>query len=212
VAINDPELMVSMPASLTAATGMDALTHAVEAFVSTIATPVTDAAALKAIELIAGYLPRAVENGTDMEAREMMAYAEYLAGIAFNNASLGYVHAMAHQLGGFYNLPHGVCNAVLLPHVEAFNKDVVPERFVLIADAMGVDVSTMHTDEAAEAAIDAIKDLAATIGIPTGLSELGAKEEDLQVLAENAMKDVCGLTNPREANLEEIIAIYRSAL
>ena len=212
VAINDPELMVSMPPSLTAATGMDALTHSVEAFVSTIATPVTDAAALKSIALITEYLPRAVKNGTDMEAREMMAYAEYLAGIAFNNASLGYVHAMAHQLGGFYNLPHGVCNAILLPHVQAFNKQVVPERFVLIGQAMGVDVSKMTTEEAAEAAIGAIKDLAAAIGIPSGLAAIGAKEEDLPVLAENAMKDVCGLTNPRKAGLDDIIAIYRSAM
>ncbi|WAI00492.1 iron-containing alcohol dehydrogenase [Methanogenium organophilum] len=212
VAINDPELMVSMPSSLTAATGMDALTHAVEAFVSTIATPVTDAAALKSIELVATYLPRAVSEGTDMEAREMMAYAEYLAGIAFNNASLGYVHAMAHQLGGFYNLPHGVCNAILLPHVGSFNKEAVPQRFAIIGRAMGVDVTGMSTEEAAEASIGAIKELAAAIGIPSGLAEIGAKEEDLPVLAENAMKDVCGLTNPREADLDEIIAIYRSAM
>ncbi|KAF1077516.1 iron-containing alcohol dehydrogenase [Methanogenium sp. MK-MG] len=212
VAINDPELMVSMPPALTAATGMDALTHSVEAFVSTIATPVTDAAALKSIELIAEYLPKAVNDGTNIEAREMMAYAEYLAGIAFNNASLGYVHAMAHQLGGFYNLPHGVCNAILLPHVQAFNKEAVPERFVPIAQAMGVDVSKMSTDEAAGAAIDAIKALAADIGIPSGLAEIGAKEEDFPVLAENAMKDVCGMTNPREADLDEIIAIYKSAM
>ena len=212
VAINDPELMVSMPPSLTAATGMDALTHAVEAFVSTIATPVTDAAALKAIELVAAYLPRAVEEGNDMEAREMMAYAEYLAGIAFNNAGLGYVHAMAHQLGGFYNLPHGVCNAILLPYVESFNKEAVPKRFAIIGHAMGLDVSEMSTEEAAEASIDAIKKLAVAIGIPSGLAEIGAKEEDFPVLAENAMKDVCALTNLREANPDEIIAIYRSAM
>jgi alcohol dehydrogenase len=212
VAINDPELMVSMPPSLTAATGMDALTHSVEAFVSTIATPVTDAAAIKSIELIAEFLPKAVKKGTDIEAREMMAYAEYLGGIAFNNASLGYVHAMAHQLGGFYNLPHGVCNAILLPHVQTFNRKAVPERFVIIAKAMGVDVSKMSTDEAAEAAIVAIKKLAATIGIPSGLAAIGAKEEDLPILAENAMKDVCGLTNPKEASLADIIAIYKSAM
>lgn len=137
VAVNDPELMVSMPPSLTAATGMDALTHAVEAYVSTMATPTTDAAAIKSIELIAKYLPEAVARGEDIKIRDMMAHAEYLAGIAFNNASLGYVHSMAHQLGGFYDLPHGVCNAILLPYVEAYNKQVVPERFADIRKSNG---------------------------------------------------------------------------
>ena len=117
LSVNDPLLMLNMPKSLTAATGMDALTHAIEAYVSTIATPITDACAQKAIELISKFLKPAVENGQDENARDMMAYAEFLAGMAFNNASLGYVHAMAHQLGGFYDLPHGVCNAILLPHV-----------------------------------------------------------------------------------------------
>lgn len=126
VSINDPELMVGMPPALTAATGMDALTHAVEAYVSTAANPLTDSAALMAIRLISKYLPLAVANGSNMEAREKMAYAEFLAGMAFNNASLGYVHAMAHQLGGFYNLPHGVCNAILLPHVCEFNLIAMP--------------------------------------------------------------------------------------
>ncbi|WP_317137821.1 iron-containing alcohol dehydrogenase [Methanochimaera problematica] len=212
VAINDPELMISMPPALTAATGMDALTHAVEAYVSTISTPMTDSAAIKAIELITQYLPKAVENGKDIEAREMMAYAEYLAGVAFNNASLGYVHAMAHQLGGFYNLPHGVCNAILLPHVESFNKEIVPEKFVPIAKAMGVDVSGMDTKAGADAAIEEIKKLSAKIGIPSGLKEIGAKEEDFPVLAENALKDVCGLTNPKQAKVDEIIAIYKNAM
>lgn len=119
VSINDPEVMAGMPPGLTAATGMDALTHAVEAYVSTAATPITDAAALMAMELIAEYLPKAVANGDNMVARDRMAYAQFLAGMAFNNASLGYVHAMAHQLGGFYNLPHGVCNAILLPQRRA---------------------------------------------------------------------------------------------
>lgn len=137
VAVNDPELMVSMPPALTAATGMDALTHAVEAYVSTMATPTTDAAAIKSIKLISKYLREAVAHGEDLRARDMMAHAEYLAGIAFNNASLGYVHSMAHQLGGLYDLPHGVCNAILLPYVEAYNKQVVPERFADIAKAMG---------------------------------------------------------------------------
>lgn len=137
ISINDPKLMVGMPPSLTAATGMDAMTHAVEAYVSTIATPMTDSTALLAITMIQKYLPQAVANGTNMVARDKMAYAQYLAGAAFNNASLGYVHAMAHQLGGFYDLPHGVCNAVLLPHVEDFNTIACMDRFVDIAKALG---------------------------------------------------------------------------
>lgn len=211
VSIDDPLLMVSMPKGLTAATGMDALTHAVEAYVSIMATPITDACAMKAIELIATYLERAVIDGSDMEAREMMTYAEFLAGMAFNNASLGYVHAMAHQLGGFYDLPHGVCNAVLLPYVCEYNVAVVPDRFVSIAKAMGVNVDGLSRDEAAAKAIDAIRNLASRIGIPAGLKELGVKEEDIMVLAENALKDACGLTNPKQATLEDIMTIYKNA-
>ena len=143
IAINDPELMVGMPASLTAATGMDALTHAVEAYVSTAANPLTDAAAIKAIDKIVHYLPQAVANGDYMKARSEMAYAQYLAGVAFNNASLGYVHAMAHQLGGFYNLPHGVCNAILLPYVQEFNLIGNLERFAVIAETMDINVKGM---------------------------------------------------------------------
>jgi alcohol dehydrogenase len=212
VSINDPELMVSMPVSLTAATGMDALTHAVEAYVSTIATPVTDSAALKAIDLVSQYLRPAVANGENMEARDKMAYAEFLAGMAFNNASLGYVHAMAHQLGGFYDLPHGVCNAVLLPHVVRFNMLACPERFVDIAIAMGENAEGLSTMEAAEKALEAIQKLSKDIGIPPGLKELSVKEDDLLTLADNAMKDACGLTNPRKATKEEIIQIYKNAM
>ncbi|MDR0219744.1 MAG: iron-containing alcohol dehydrogenase, partial [Enterobacteriaceae bacterium] len=141
LSVNDPSLMIGMPKGLTAATGMDALTHAIEAYVSTAANPITDACALKAVNMISHYLRRAVEDGSDVEARENMAYAQFLAGMAFNNASLGYVHAMAHQLGGFYNLPHGVCNAVLLPHVQRFNAKVAAPRLKEIAAAMGADVA-----------------------------------------------------------------------
>lgn len=212
VAINDPLLMVGMPPALTAATGMDALTHAVEAYVSTIATPVTDSAALMAIKLISQNLRQAVANGQNMEARDKMAYAEFLAGMAFNNASVGYVHAMAHQLGGFYNLPHGVCNAILLPHVEAFNLIACPARFVDIAVAMGENVEGLSVREAADKALAAIKKLSADIGIPAGLTELGVKEEDLKIMAENAMKDACSFTNPRVATLEDVIGIFKAAL
>jgi alcohol dehydrogenase len=212
VAIDDPLLMVGMPPALTAATGMDALTHAVEAYVSTIATPVTDACALKAIELVAENLRAAVANGQDMQARDNMCYAQYLAGMAFNNASLGHVHAMAHQLGGFYDLPHGVCNAILLPHVQRFNMIAKMDRFVDIAVAMGENVDGLSVRAAAEKALDAIQTLSTDIGIPAGLDQLGVKEEDLQIMAENAQKDACGLTNPRCPNLDDVIQIYKNAL
>jgi alcohol dehydrogenase len=212
IAINDPLLMVGMPPSLTAATGMDALTHAVEAYVSTIATPITDACAIKAIEIIADNLRAAVANGSDIEARDQMAYAEYLAGMAFNNASLGYVHAMAHQLGGFYNLPHGVCNAILLPAVESFNLNSNLKRFADIAVALGENIDGLSTRDAADKAIAAIKKLSADVGIPAGLTELGVKEQDFEVMAGNAMKDACGATNPRIPTLKDVIAIFAAAM
>ncbi len=212
VAINDPELMTGMPPSLTAATGMDALTHAIEAYVSTIATPITDACAIQAIKLVANNLRAAVAYGQDMKARDNMAYAEYLAGMAFNNASLGHVHAMAHQLGGFYNLPHGVCNAILLPHVERFNLIAKLDRFADIAVAMGENIEGLTTREAADVALDAIRTLSKDVGIPAGLTELGVKEEDLKTMAENAQKDACGFTNPRTPTLQDVINIYKAAL
>ncbi|QJY38755.1 L-threonine dehydrogenase [Vibrio europaeus] len=212
ISVNDPELMLAKPASLTAATGMDALTHAVEAYVSIAATPITDAVAIKAIELIQAHLRKAVENGDDIEAREQMAYAQFMAGMAFNNASLGYVHAMAHQLGGFYDLPHGVCNAILLPHVQRYNAQICPERLRDVAKAMGVEVEGLSAEQGAEAAIDAIVALAKDVGIPAGIQELGAKSEDIPVLADNALKDACGFTNPKQATHEEISAIFEAAM
>ncbi len=212
LSVNDPLLMLNMPKSLTAATGMDALTHAIEAYVSTIATPITDACAQKAIELISKFLKPAVENGQNENARDMMAYAEFLAGMAFNNASLGYVHAMAHQLGGFYDLPHGVCNAILLPHVQEYNSQVSANRLKDVASFMGVDVSNMTDEEGAKACINEINSLSKAINIPSGIKELGAKEEDFDTLASNALKDACGLTNPKQATHEEIVNIFKKAL
>ena len=212
IAIDDPLLMVGMPPKLTAATGMDALTHAVEAYVSIIANPITDACAIKSIELVANDLSRAVANGDDLEARDKMAYAQFLGGMAFNNASLGYVHAMAHQLGGFYNLPHGVCNAILLPYVCQFNLIACPKRFADIAKALGENICGLSDVEAGQKAIDRIKALSASIGIPLNLTELGVKESDLAVMSGNAKKDACQLTNPRKATLEEVIGIFKAAL
>ena len=211
IAVNDPVLMRGMPASLTAATGMDAMTHAIEAYVSTAANVLTDSAALMAVKMIDQYLPKAVANGDYMKARDKMAYAQYLAGIAFNNASLGYVHAMAHQLGGYYNLPHGVCNAILLPHVEAFNLIGNLNRFRDLAQAMGEQIDGLSTGDAAAKAIQAIRTISRQVGIPANLKMLGVKPEDFGVMAENAMKDVCCLTNPRKATKEQIIEIYRRA-
>ncbi len=218
IAIDDPMLMVGMPPALTAATGMDALTHAVEAYVSTIATPMTDACAQKAIELIAKYLRKAVANGKDIEAREGMCFAQYLAGMAFNNASLGHVHAMAHQLGGFYDLPHGECNAILLPHVERANMNAKLERFVDMARFLGENVDGLSIRAAAEKCLDAIKQLSTDVSIPSGLIELGkrygknVKKEDIAIMTGNAQKDACGLTNPRCLKDADVVAIYEAAL
>lgn len=211
LAVNDPKLMVGMPKGLTAATGMDALTHAIEAYVSTASNPITDASALHAIKLIATYLPQAVENGKNMKARDMMASAEFLAGMAFNSASLGYVHAMAHQLGGFYNAAHGVCNAVLLPVVQKYNAKYVPKLFIDIAHSMGFTEVGEDTEKAVGCVLKAIKDLNKKLGIPPNIKELGAKVEDFEKLADNAMKDACGLTNPHQPTREEVIELFRQA-
>jgi len=212
IAVNDSELMVAMPKFLTAATGMDALTHAVEAYVSTAATPITDASAIKAIELIAQNLKAAVDNGEDREAREAMQYGEYLAGMAFSNASLGYVHSMAHQLGGVYDLVHGLCNAILLPVVSRFNAAEKVERFAEVAKAMGVDTVGMTLVDAAEAGILAIEKLSASVGTDQKLSDLGVKEGKLEFMAINALNDACSLTNPRKATTEDIINIFKKAM
>lgn len=212
LSVNDPELMLAKPASLTAATGMDALTHAIEAYVSTAATPVTDAVAIKAIEMIQANLRTAVANGSDLSARDNMAYAQFMAGMAFNNASLGYVHAIAHQLGGFYDLPHGVCNAILLPHVQQYNAQVVPERLADVAKAMGVDIAELSAEQVAEAGLEAIRQLSKDVNIPAGLEGLGVKADDFKVLAENALNDACGFTNPKQASHSEIVEILASAM
>jgi len=212
ISVNDPELMVDKPAALTAATGMDALTHAIEALVTPGAYPVTDATALAAVEIIFANLARTVKNGHDIEAREQMVYAIFLGGLAFNNAGLGYVHAMAHQLGGVYDLPHGVCNAMLLPYVEEENAKYVPEKFRAIAKAIGLNVESQTDKECADFVIESIKALSKEVGIPSKLSELGVDEVDLDLLAENSMKDACAPGNPFIPTKEEVIALFKKIL
>ena len=217
VALDDPLLMVGMPPALTAATGMDALTHSVEAFVSTIATPQTDCAAEKSISLIAKYLRKAVANGSNLLAREQMCYAQYLGGMAFNNASLGHVHAMAHQLGGFYDLPHGECNAILLPYVSEFNLIAKFERYCKVAELLGEDVSHCTLQEGALLAIKAIRQLSQDVGIPAGIEALGKRygkkvdRKDIPIMVGNAQKDACAATNPRRVRDEDVAAIYEAA-
>ena len=213
IAINDTNLMKSMPQSLTAATGMDAMTHAIEAVLSNEATPFTDKDALWAITAIKEHLPRAVKNGDDMNSREMMAYAQYSAGLAFSNAGLGMVHAMAHSLGGFYNLPHGVCNAVLLPHVMEFNAgdEKTHYDFKKIYGALGLKGAAYSSRAAVVRTINEIKKLSQEVGIPASLSDLGVKEEDFRALAELALQDTCMPSNPVKPTIDQIIDVYRKA-
>ena len=212
IAVVDPDMMSSMPKGLTAATGMDALTHAIEAYVSVDANPVTDAAAIQSIKLIADNLRQAVANGANVKARENMAYASYLAGLAFNNGNLGYVHAMAHQLGGQYDMAHGVANAMLLPTVEEYNLISNPEKFRDIAVFMGKNVDGLSVMEAAHLAVDAMRELAEDVGIPSGLAQMGVKEEDFDLMATNALKDGNAFSNPRKGTKQDIIDLFRKAM
>ncbi|MEG1660351.1 MAG: lactaldehyde reductase [Bacteroides sp.] len=212
VAIVDPELMYSMPKGLTAATGMDALTHAIESFITPGAWAMSDMFELKAIEMIALHLKAAVDNGKDTVAREAMSQAQYIAGMGFSNVGLGIVHSMAHPLGAFYDTPHGVANALLLPYVMAYNAaSPAAPKYLQIAKAMGVDITGMSEAQGVEAAIEAVKTLSLSINIPQQLHEIGVKEEDLPALAVAAFNDVCTGGNPRPTSIAEIEALYRKA-
>ncbi len=211
VAVNDPNLMVKMPKSLTAATGMDALTHAVEGYITAGASDFTDMFNLEAIKAISKSLRKAVENGEDIDARDMMAYGQFVTGMGFSNGGLGIVHSMAHQLGGFYDLPHGVCNAVLLPHVIEFNAEATGDKLRDVAAAMGENVEGLSTEEANKVAIEAIKKLSKDVEIPSGLKELGVKEEDFPTLADFALADACTPGNPKAPTKEDVINIYKAA-
>lgn len=212
IAIVDAELMYTLPKSLTASTGLDALTHAIEGLITKGAWEMSDMFEIKAIEMIARYLETAVNEPTNAEARNGMAVAQYIAGMAFSNVGLGVVHGMAHPLGAIFDIPHGVANALLLPVIMEFNAPAALDKYVDIAKAMNVYTSGMSREEAAHAAVEAVKSLAIRVGIPQHLSELGIEEEDLERLSEAAFADVCTPGNPREVSKEIILELYRKAL
>ena len=210
IAVNDPELMVKKPAELTAATGMDALTHAIEAYITKGSFRLSNTLALEAIKLIGESLVDAVKDGSNIEARSKMAWASYIAGLAFSNCGLGIVHSMAHQLGSEYNLPHGIANSILLPYVEDFNSTVCAEKFASIAEALGKDVKGLNSEEARIVAIKALSEMAASLNIPK-LSQTKFDPADINKLAAQAMADVCTGGNPRDVTIEDIKTIYRNA-
>ncbi len=210
VAVVDPDMMASMPKGLTAATGMDALTHAIEGYITKGANPITDMFNLKAVELIADSLRGAVDNTA--KGREGMALGQYITGMGFSNCGLGIVHSMAHALGAVYDTPHGVANAILLPTVMEYNADSTGEKYLDIAKAMGVEgTEKMTQEEYRKAAVDAVKKLSSDVGIPADLTEI-VKEEDVLFLAESAVADACAPGNPKEASLDDIIKLYKTLM
>ena len=212
VAILDPRMTEKLPANLTASTGMDAMTHAVESYVSQTRNPISDAAALHAIKLIVKYLPMAVENGENLMARGQMQIAALLAGWAFSNAMLGLVHAMAHSLGAICRIPHGLANGILLPHVMRYNSDEVPELTADIAQAMGVAVRAMDVSTAASAAVDEMEAFIRSVGLDQRLSDLGVNEEELEKCAELSMSDGSVIYNPKMVmDAAEVLNVYRKA-
>ena len=210
VAVVDPDMMSSMPKGLTAATGMDALTHAIEGYITKGAWEMSDMFHLKAIEIISKNLRGAVANTP--EGREGMALGQYIAGMGFSNVGLGIVHSMAHPLGALYDTPHGVANAILLPTVMEYNAEATGEKYRDIAKAMGVEgVDAMSLEDARKAAVAAVKQLSEDVGIPKDLKNI-VKEEDLDFLAQSAMDDACRPGNPKDPTKEDIIALYKALL
>lgn len=212
MAIVDAELMYTLPKSLTAATGMDALTHAIEGLITKGAWEMSDMFELKAIEMIARYLETAVNEPQNAEARNGMAVAQYIAGMAFSNVGLGVVHGMAHPMGAIFDIPHGVANALLLPTIMEFNMPAAVDKYEQIAKAMDVYSAGMSKEEAAQAAVDAVRALAIRVGIPQHLTELGINEGDLDRLATAAAADVCTPGNPRDVNKDIILDLYKKVL
>lgn len=211
LAIIDADLMATMPKGLTAATGMDALTHAIEGYITKGAWELSDMFEIKAIELISKNLRTATYEGKNMVARENMALAQYVAGMAFSNVGLGCVHSMAHPLGARFDIAHGVANALLLPIVMEYNMPAAKEKYCDIAKAMGVDITGMSVDEGAKAAVDAVKKLSIDLGIPQTLREINIPESALAQLANDAFNDVCTGGNPREITEADILELYRKA-
>ena len=210
VAVVDPDMMSSMPKGLTAATGMDALTHAIEGYITAGAWELSDMFHLKAIEIIAKNLRGAVENTP--EGREGMALGQYVAGMGFSNVGLGIVHSMAHPLGALYDTPHGVANAIILPTVMEYNAEATGDKYKYIAQAMGVEgTDKMSVEEYRKAAVDAVKQLSKDVGIPADLKDI-VKEEDIPFLAQSAYDDACRPGNPKETSVEDITALYKSLL
>ena len=210
IAVVDPDMMSSMPKGLTASTGMDALTHAIEGYTTKAAWEMTDMFHIKAIEIIGKSLRSAVAN--EKEGREGMALGQYIAGMGFSNVGLGIVHSMAHPLGAFYDTPHGVANALLLPYVMEYNAESpAAPKYINIAKAMGVETAGMSEAEGVKAAIEAVKSLSLSIGIPQKLHEINVKEEDIPALAVAAFNDVCTGGNPRPTSVEDIEVLYRKA-
>ncbi|MFR3567693.1 MAG: lactaldehyde reductase [Paraclostridium sordellii] len=210
VAIVDPDMMESMPKGLTAATGMDALTHAIEGFITGGAWEMSDMFHIKAIELIAKHLRGAVEN--TKEGREGMALGQYIAGMGFSNVGLGIVHSMAHPLGALYDTPHGIANAIILPTVMEYNAEVTGDKYKYIAKAMGVEnVENMSVKEYRKAAVDAVKKLSSDVGIPSNLKDI-VKVEDIEFLSKSAYEDACRPGNPKETSVEDISNLYKSLL
>ncbi len=210
--IVDAELMYSLPKGTTAATGLDALTHAIEGYITKAAWEMSDMFEIEAIRMINKYLRTAVFEPTNPVGRNGMAVAQYIAGMAFSNVGLGVVHGMAHPMGSLFDIPHGVANALLLPTIMEFNAPVCLDKYVEIAKAMDAYREGMTKEEAAEAACKAVRDLAIEVGIPQHLTEIGIKEEDIPALAEQAITDVCTPGNPREVTKEDIIALYKKVL
>ncbi|MCL4439734.1 MAG: iron-containing alcohol dehydrogenase [Eubacteriales bacterium] len=212
ISLIDPRTLTTKDKQLTANTGMDALTHAIEAYVSLAATPLTDIQALNAIKLATRYLPVSVSNRTNLEAKDAMAMASLQAGLALSNAILGLVHAMSHQLGGLLDMPHGEANAILLPSVMEYNLSSAIERFGSIAEAMDQRVFGLSRRDAAQKAIEAVRRLAKDIGILEKLPEVGLTDELLIKLSENAMVDVCIITNPKEVQVDDILKLFTAVL
>jgi lactaldehyde reductase len=212
VAVIDAELMYSLPKGLTAATGMDALTHAIEGLITKAAWELSDMFEIKAIEMIHKYLETAVNEPKNPVGRDGMAVAQYVAGMAFSNVGLGVVHGMAHPMGALFDVPHGVANALLLPTIMRFNAPAALDKFTEIAKAMEVYKKGMTKEEAADAACQAVQDLALRVGIPQHLTDLGIKESDIPALAEQAIADVCTPGNPRDVTKEQIVELYKKVL